>query len=189
MRDILIKSSRGPTLPGSPDTLARRPDAVWRPAGSPVAFDGLTGWGPQVLPRPSRTQSRCPEHVLGIQKGLIYAHRANAGDVWKYYAIGSLGAVYQCGYVERIGQWLLAWVDRPPSRRAQPWSWRSGRATSGLGRPMALNGYSATWRSMAFGWASAVSNVSGRSLGLHTHAISTKRPDFNLHRLGQVIRL
>ena len=35
--------------------------------------------------------------------------------------------------------------------------------TSGRDRPMARNGYSATWRSMAFGWALAASSVSGRS--------------------------
>ena len=61
---------------------------------------------------------------------------------------------------------MPGWTGHRPGehRRKCGWSWRSGQPTSGRDRPMARNGYSATWRSMAFGWASVASSVSERSL-------------------------
>jgi transcriptional regulator with XRE-family HTH domain len=102
----------------SPDTLARRPDQRYGDQQVPLwCFDGLErAGGRKFFPVLLGLNRVVPEHVLGIQKGLIYrvAHRANAGDVWKDYAIGSLGAVYQC-WISNHG--IPPILSSPPSLR------------------------------------------------------------------------
>ena len=88
--------------------------------------------------------------------------KTTAASITPHLSLSRMLVVSASGYYAWVGQ------ARRASERERKcgWSLRSRRPTSGRDRPMARNGYSVTWRSMAFGWALAASSVSGKKLGI-----------------------